>query len=109
VRSLAWSVTSRTVRPSGYSRHRSCQPLIGRRALPGGRALAAADLVAVGPMTRLVRLTAVIGCSDVVLCGGAVCSHLGRKPPVSRSGVWMDVRDEVVTVSLFATGLSRGG
>ena len=47
VRSLAWPVTSRTVRPSGCSRHRSCQPLIGRRALPRGRALAAADLGAV--------------------------------------------------------------
>jgi hypothetical protein len=74
-----------------------------------GRALATAGLVAAGPMTRLVRLSAVIGCSDVVLCGEAVRSHLGREPPVSRSGVWMDVRDEVVTVSLLATGLSRGG
>jgi 3-oxoacyl-[acyl-carrier protein] reductase len=28
----AWSVTSRTVRPSGWRRHRTCQPLTGSRA-----------------------------------------------------------------------------
>jgi hypothetical protein len=42
VRSPAWSVTSRTVRPSGCSRHRICQSLTGSRALICGRAAVAA-------------------------------------------------------------------
>jgi hypothetical protein len=35
VRVQAWPVTSRTVRPSGWRRHRICQSLTGSRALIG--------------------------------------------------------------------------
>ena len=62
VRLPAWSVTSRTVRPSGWRRHRICQSLTGSRALICGRAGVAADPVAIGPAAGLA---AVIGCCGV--------------------------------------------
>ncbi len=64
VRLPAWSVTSRTVRPSGCSRHRICQSLTGSRALICGRAAVTADPVAIGPVAA-AGLAAVIGCSGV--------------------------------------------
>jgi hypothetical protein len=64
VRLPAWSVTSRTVRPSGWRRHWICQSLTGSRALICGRVAVAADPVVIGPVAA-AGLAAVIGCCGV--------------------------------------------